>query len=453
MPATKNINHTCIIIQHHNSGYGNRGRGYYSGGGRYINHRGRGDYGGRGGRYIPRGGGGGRTSRMGSYSSIGRGGGGDDGRDHGNHLDRNRDNDNNANSRVGSYADLASSIPSYSGIGRSIGGGQGDRGGFDGVVGPMPNNNNNNRDDAGISSYAQLGEMSQPPPSLGMKRGRPLEDRPPQMMGSNTPRGPGGGGPPPSYRGHNNNNRDDGMARGPPPQPPHIDYRQPPEMQDTRSSLSHQPPPPDDQFGRRPGDWGGRPESHEDQFGRHPQNRTSSGYGRGHPGRGHPRFVPDANRSDNIMQRPESQSPPPRRESSYHRFDGPRSHDASMPSYASIAEKSMHQPVEEHHMQQHENTKKDDSVAEVVKHDEAKVVESKRRSSTPPPVAAPVAVVPPSPKSPSPAPPSAYALAMARMVEMNADMEFAWVRMQMLDTEVKLIEARLESMDSRNRYQ
>ncbi|KAK1748754.1 hypothetical protein QTG54_000693 [Skeletonema marinoi] len=421
-------------------GYG-RGRGYYSGGGRYNNHRGRGDYGGRGGRYIPRGGGG-RAPRMGSYSSIGRGGG--DGRDHGNHLDRNRDNDSNANSRgVGSYADLASSIPSYSDIGRSIGGGNG---------GPMQNNNNN-RDDVGMSSYAQLGEMSQPPPSLGMKRGRPLEDRPPQMMGSNNygaddmgPRG-GGGGPPPSYRGHNN--RDDGMARG--PQPPHNDYRQPPEnMQDKRSSLPHQPPPPDDKFGGRRGpDWGGRSDSHEDQFGRQlPPKRTSSGYGRGPPVRGHPRFVPDANRADTIMQRPESLSPPPRRENSYHRFDGQRSsHDASMPSYASIADKPIPQPVEERPTQQHDNTKKDDAVVEV-KRDEAKVAESKRRSSTPPPpVETPVVVVPPSPKSPSPAPPSAYALAVSRMVEMNADMEFAWVRMQMIDTEVKIIEARLESME------
>eukprot|EP00986_Skeletonema_menzelii_P014020 scaffold8772_cov150-Skeletonema_menzelii.AAC.7 len=428
-------------------GFGSRGRGYYSGGGRYNNHRGRGDYGGRGGRFIPRGGG--RTPRMGSYSSIGRG----DGRDHGNHLDRSRDNDNN---RVGSYADLASSIPSYSDIGRSVGGGQGDRGGYDGGGGPTQNNNNN-RDVGGMSSYAQLGEMSQPPPSLGMKRGRPIDDRPPQMMGSNNygaddnmnmgPRG--GGGPPPSYRGHNN--RDDGMPRG--PQPPLNDYRQPLDMQDKRSSVSsHQPLTPDDQFGGRRGpDWRGRSDSHEDQFGRQlPPKRTSSGYGRGPPGRGHPRFVPDANRVDNNMQRPGSLSPPPRRESSYQRFDGQRSsHDSSMPSYASIADKPISQPVEERPTQQHENTKKDEVVAEVVKRDEAKVVESKRRPSTPPPspVEAPVVVVPPSPKSPPSAPPSAYALAMARMVEMNADMDFAWVRMQMLDTEVKLIEARLESME------
>ena len=433
------------------SGYGSRGRGYYSGGGRYNNHRGRGDYGGRGGRFIPRGGGG-RAPRMGSYSSIGRGGG--DGRDHGNHLDRNRDNDNN---RVGSYADLASSIPSYSDIGRSVGGGQGDRGGYDGGGGPMQNSN---RDDGGMSSYAQLGEMSQPPPSLGMKRGRPMDDRPHQMMGSNNygaddnmgPRG--GGGPPPSYRGHNN--RDDGMSRG--PQPPHNDYRQIPDRQDKRSSLSsHQPMPPDDQFGGRRGpDWRGRSDSHEDQFGRQlPPKRTSSGYGRGPPVRGHPRFVPDANRVDNNMQRPESLSPAPRRESSYQRFDGQRSsHESSMPSYASIADKPIHQPVEERpsqqqqQNQQQENTKNDDVAVEVVKRDDVKVVESKRRPSTPPPpVEAPAVVVPPSPKSPPSAPPSAYALAVARMMEMNADMDFAWVRMQMLDTEVKLIEARLDSME------
>ena len=317
---------------------------------------------------------------------------------------------------------------------------------------------NSNRDDGGMSSYAQLGEMSQPPPSLGMKRGRPMDDRPHQMMGSNNygaddNMGPRGA----SYRGHSN--RDDGMPRG--PQPPHNDYRQLPDRQDKRSSLSsHQPLPLDDQFGGRRGpDWRGRSDSHEDQFGRQlPPKRTSSGYGRGPPVRGHPRFVPDANRVDNNMQRPESLSPAPRRESSYQRFDGQRSsHDSSMPSYASIADKPIHQPVEERpsqqqqqqQNQQQENTKNDDVAVEVVKRDDVKVVESKRRPSTPPPppVEAPAVVVPPSPKSPPSAPPSAYALAVARMMEMNADMDFAWVRMQMLDTEVKLIEARLDSME------
>lgn len=301
-----------------------------------------------------------------------------------------------------------------------------------------------------MNSYAQMGETSQPPPpSLGMKRSRPPENRPPQMMmGSNNTyaddMGPRGG-PPPSYRdGHNS------RASGVGYRPPTSD-----NIQDRRS-ISHQPPLPssDDQYGRR-GDWGRSSETHhEDQFGRQlPPKRTSSGYGRGPPSgpvRGHPRFIPDANRAD-VVQRPErALSPPPRRESSYNRFDnGARSHDASMPSYASIADKPAHQNAEEHstHHQQHhyqhqqppheetEPKKKDDAVAD----DEVKVVESKnrQRSKTPPPDPAPVVVVPPSPKSPPPAPPSAYALAMARMLEMNADMEFAWVRMQMLDTEVQ----------------
>ena len=444
--------HPSLFISHiHNTnaypniftlyrGYGSRGRGYYSGGGgRFNNHRGRGDYVVRGGgRFIPRGGGG-RAPRMGSYSSIGRGGG--DGRDHppSRHLDRNREIDiNNNNSRVGSYADLASSIPSYSDIGRSsaggAGAGHGDRGSGGG---PAPSGNN--RDDVGMSSYAQLGEISQPPPSLGMKRGRPIDDRPPQMMMNDNagPRG-GGNGPPPAFRGHHS--RDDGMMRGPPP--PRNDYRPPLDMQDKRP---HRPLPPDEQFGGRRGpDWGGRPDSHEDQFGRQlPPKRPSGVYGRGPPGRGHPRFIPGANRPDNNMQRPDSISPAPRRESGYQRFDGQRSsHDGPMPSYASIADKPVHQPVENRQMQQNHNKKKDNVAVEVVKRDEPKEVASKR-TPPPPPVEAPTVAVPPSPKSPPPAPPSGYALAISRMVEMNADMEFAWVKMQMLDTEVKIIEARI----------
>lgn len=367
---------------------------------------------------------------MGSYSSLGRGGGSIV--DHGNHLDRNRDIDNNDNSRVGSYVDMASSVPSYAEMGVIH---QGGGNGFEG--GGAMSSNKTNSNDVVMSSYAQMGESSQPPQSLGVKRGRPPENRPHQMMSSNNyvddmaPRS--GGGPPSSYRGHSNR---DG--------PQHLshDYR-PPDLQDRRS-LSHQAPPLDDQFGRR-SDWG-RSETHDDHFGRPlPPKRTSSGYVRGSPGRGHPRFVPDANRAD-VIQRPELLSPPPRRESSYNRFDGPRSHDASMPSYASIADKPMPQPAEEHRTQQHENSTKDDAVVEIGNQLEAKVVELKRPTS-PPPDPTPVVVVPPSPESPPPAPPSAYALAMARMVEMNADMEFAWVRMQMLDTEVKLIEARLEYMD------
>lgn len=53
----------------------------------------------------------------------------------------------------------------------------------------------------------------------------------------------------------------------------------------------------------------------------------------------------------------------------------------------------------------------------------------------------------PSPPSPPPAPPSAYALAVSRMVEMEADMQFAYARLMMLDHEHKKIEARLSTIE------
>jgi len=51
------------------------------------------------------------------------------------------------------------------------------------------------------------------------------------------------------------------------------------------------------------------------------------------------------------------------------------------------------------------------------------------------------------PPSPPPAAPSAHALAVSRMVEMNADMEFAYARLMMLDHEQRRIEARLETLE------
>ncbi len=59
---------------------------------------------------------------------------------------------------------------------------------------------------------------------------------------------------------------------------------------------------------------------------------------------------------------------------------------------------------------------------------------------------------PPTPKlicppSPPPAAPSAYALAVSRMVEMNADMEFAYARLMMLDLEQRKVAARLEALE------
>jgi hypothetical protein len=63
----------------------------------------------------------------------------------------------------------------------------------------------------------------------------------------------------------------------------------------------------------------------------------------------------------------------------------------------------------------------------------------------PPPLPTPKLTCPP---SPPPAVPSAYALAMIRMVEMNADMEFAYARLMMLDYEQRRVKARLDTLES-----
>lgn len=52
------------------------------------------------------------------------------------------------------------------------------------------------------------------------------------------------------------------------------------------------------------------------------------------------------------------------------------------------------------------------------------------------------------PPSPPPAAPSAYALALSRMIEMNEDMEFAYARLMMLEHEHKKIQARLETLET-----
>ena len=51
------------------------------------------------------------------------------------------------------------------------------------------------------------------------------------------------------------------------------------------------------------------------------------------------------------------------------------------------------------------------------------------------------------PPSPPPAAPSAYALALSRVIEMNEDMEFAHARLMMLEHEHKKIQARLKTLE------
>ena len=66
----------------------------------------------------------------------------------------------------------------------------------------------------------------------------------------------------------------------------------------------------------------------------------------------------------------------------------------------------------------------------------------------------PANVIPSSPPrtpSPEPAPPSAFTMALMRMVEMNADMEFAHVKLKMLEIEHKRVMARLEALEEINK--
>lgn len=52
------------------------------------------------------------------------------------------------------------------------------------------------------------------------------------------------------------------------------------------------------------------------------------------------------------------------------------------------------------------------------------------------------------PPSPPPAAPSAYALSLSRMIEMNEDMEFAHARLMMLEHEHEKIQARLKTLEN-----
>ena len=55
--------------------------------------------------------------------------------------------------------------------------------------------------------------------------------------------------------------------------------------------------------------------------------------------------------------------------------------------------------------------------------------------------------------SPQPSQPSAFTIAMMRMVEMNADMEFAHAKLKMLEMEHKRVMARLDALKEVNRVE
>lgn len=56
--------------------------------------------------------------------------------------------------------------------------------------------------------------------------------------------------------------------------------------------------------------------------------------------------------------------------------------------------------------------------------------------------------IPQSPTSPPPSKPSSHALAMSRTIEMNADMQFAYTRLMMLEMEHQRVEARLGALET-----
>jgi hypothetical protein len=60
-----------------------------------------------------------------------------------------------------------------------------------------------------------------------------------------------------------------------------------------------------------------------------------------------------------------------------------------------------------------------------------------------------VPVTPPRTPSPAPLPPSSFTMALMRMIEMNADMEFAHVKLKLLEMEHGRVRARLEALEEK----
>jgi len=197
------------------------------------------------------------------------------------------------------------------------------------------------------------------------------------------------------------------------------------------------------------------------------------------------RFVPDASRAasvdlnipleDNRLQQQQHQQPgSPRRESSYsnsmaqrfdgpnlaQRFDGPdhnnnmnRSHAAPPRSNDHVTMPTFQKPPMQQQQQSGQNSNAIDVTTTSNNH--------QHRPRTPPPNNPTSAagggggilknnqanIVPQSPTSPPAAKPSSYALAVSRMIEMNADMQFAYAKLMMLEFEHQRVEARLGALE------
>jgi len=166
----------------------------------------------------------------------------------------------------------------------------------------------------------------------------------------------------------------------------------------------------------------------------------------------------------------EYQPSPSRRESGYSqsRYEGPPSESRSMNNrsplplppppatapYATSQTKQQHyMHDQQHHSQYSQNSNHtgdqyEDRHRQQNYHDEQRSQMPQQQPSPPPTKTVPVISAPPSPvcpPSPPPAAPSGHALALTRMIEMNADMEFAYARLMMLEQEEKKVQARLEA--------
>lgn len=396
----------------------------FAGRGRVVGAVGRGGFGrGGGGRFDDRfddggrGGGGrmGSSSSMGSYSSLGRGGGG------GRFDDSDR-------GRIGSYSALADSRMSAPPTNS-----------YADMAGPKPEESRGSYSSLADNleppprSFAMMGETSQPPQIQEMKRGRGDYD---DGMGYDVP---------PQQK------------RGPPPM--HWDNdrpnRAPPDMCDRGPSGPMHPAQRDWDRGGGGPDFGDRmpPPSgptQEDQFGRQRGFGPGRGFGgrsTGGPGRGGPplsRF----NSRDDMMHPDDRQFAQPRREDSSssmgRRFDEGESNSIKRspmrpvePSQSSSTMKSEPPfPVQQRMQSEDMDVSTDTASSNNGREDE--------------PPAPAVDVVPPSPApipSPEPAAPSPLAVAMSRMVEMNADMEFAYAKLLMLELEHARVAARLEALE------
>ena len=107
-----------------------------------------------------------------------------------------------------------------------------------------------------------------------------------------------------------------------------------------------------------------------------------------------------------------------------------------------------HYQQEQHYQQQQQQLQQRSQTPQPI-YNNSQFNKNSQQEVDPPANVVPIESTPPSPvcpPSPPPSAPSGYALAVTRMIEMNADMEHAYARLMMLEQEEKRVEARLETL-------